>query len=456
MATELNSLMNECVEAFPATSPFAVCLSLALRVYGADTPTELDKSQTCDLFNLVGGCYNGNKGSSSVAACEQLEDLGDHYCESEFVANVWGISLLLLLILWLVLVLTCFRHTSHGALVKKNLRILRTVLLRTILGGFFSLIIIGVLVFVVLYFTHTTPLTIDLASPVGGVSYPFVTPFRENDQFRKFLFQTIRPFGGLLILIVFTQSISMIIIGFVHEKETRMKELLRISGMGSLGYYFSFVLTFIIQFLPLCIALACLTKYGQIFPNQTLSELSFFFMSFLFSYIGFSQCIVGHFKCYSPVFAEGDQRELCLNVLSSKLVEIQKIGAVLGDVESFDASTLVDEEVQVQLEEKIACLLLSGGILALMGDLEPAKKSLDDLLFLYANHEIKHFLRKQKDPYAPPWAMYELAAVHLRKGEKELAKKLLQKAQSLCQNTKNPFSFSHMLNYKCAGALREC
>mmetsp|Transcript_36520 Transcript_36520/g.58880 ORF Transcript_36520/g.58880 Transcript_36520/m.58880 type:complete len:574 (+) Transcript_36520:114-1835(+) len=166
--------------------------------------------------------------------------------------------------------------------------------------------------------------------------------------------------------------------------------------------------------------------------------------------------IFGHFKCYSPVFAEGDQRELCLNVLSSKLVEIQKIGAVLGDVESFDASTLVDEEVQVQLEEKIACLLLSGGILALMGDLEPAKKSLDDLLFLYANHEIKHFLRKQKDPYAPPWAMYELAAVHLRKGEKELAKKLLQKAQSLCQNTKNPFSFSHMLNYKCAGALREC
>mmetsp|Transcript_36523 Transcript_36523/g.58895 ORF Transcript_36523/g.58895 Transcript_36523/m.58895 type:complete len:1553 (+) Transcript_36523:88-4746(+) len=296
MATELNSLMNECVEAFPATSPFAVCLSLALRVYGADTPTELDKSQTCDLFNLVGGCYNGNKGSSSVAACEQLEDLGDHYCESEFVANVWGISLLLLLILWLVLVLTCFRHTSHGALVKKNLRILRTVLLRTILGGFFSLIIIGVLVFVVLYFTHTTPLTIDLASPVGGVSYPFVTPFRENDQFRKFLFQTIRPFGGLLILIVFTQSISMIIIGFVHEKETRMKELLRISGMGSLGYYFSFVLTFIIQFLPLCIALACLTKYGQIFPNQTLSELSFFFMSFLFSYIGFSQCIATFFK----------------------------------------------------------------------------------------------------------------------------------------------------------------
>eukprot|EP00511_Aplanochytrium_stocchinoi_P008781 CAMPEP_0204858642 /NCGR_PEP_ID=MMETSP1347-20130617/22867_1 /ASSEMBLY_ACC=CAM_ASM_000690 /TAXON_ID=215587 /ORGANISM="Aplanochytrium stocchinoi, Strain GSBS06" /LENGTH=70 /DNA_ID=CAMNT_0052006835 /DNA_START=183 /DNA_END=395 /DNA_ORIENTATION=+ len=60
------------------------------------------------------------------------------------------------------------------------------------------------------------------------------------------------------------------------------------------------------------------------------------------------------------------------------------------------------------------------------------------------------------DPYTVPWAYYELGVALMRNGTDDDsvdAKNYLIDAKKFSK--KHEYSFSHMLEYKCTGALRE-
>uniref|UniRef100_A0A7S2R6T9 ABC transporter domain-containing protein n=1 Tax=Mucochytrium quahogii TaxID=96639 RepID=A0A7S2R6T9_9STRA len=251
----------------------------------------VSKERQCWLYGNLNYCYklSGYK----VMACDTLQTFGDAYCENELP---WGWALFGMFALWLVLTLTVYRNSAYGALFRKHMIVYRLQIVRNLSSDLVSVSLALVLVFVVTSFTSTTkfppfPIEFPFGLHENRTSFVIELGLDIPSPMRRCLLQTLRPFGGLIVLIIFTQSISKIIVALVHEKETRMKELLHISGLGSIAYYASYVLSFFVQFFPLVVAISLILYYGGVFSTQSIQSLCLFLYSFLFAYIGFSQCI---------------------------------------------------------------------------------------------------------------------------------------------------------------------
>jgi hypothetical protein len=115
-----------------------------------------------------------------------------------------------------------------------------------------------------------------------------------------------------------------------------------------------------------------------------------------------------------------------------------------------------DIALVVSAEELTCCVLIASNISALMGDLERAELQLEKLSSMCSEQGLLRTLLRSRDPYVIAWAEYELAAVKMRRQQFGTAKTLLERAKKRAQNTRAAFSFQHMLDFKCSGAIKEC
>jgi hypothetical protein len=126
--------------------------------------------------------------------------------------------------------------------------------------------------------------------------------------------------------------------------------------------------------------------------------------------------------------------------------------------EADDAAEPCENDVAlvVSAEELTSCVLIASNISALMGDLARAEQDLEKLSTICSEQGLLRTALRSRDPFCIAWAEYELAAVKMRKQQFGEAKTLLERAKKRAQNTRASFSFNHMLDFKCSGAIKEC
>ena len=223
----------------------------------------------------------------AIPECDDVHKYTDQVCVSDWIKNIPGMVVLVLLLAFAAVSVSCLRHIQFGALVRKNFLVRRHKLTKSILLQLFEASMLGLLVVVVLVFTSYYTQYEDVTTAGRRLTVVYSIP----DNNRSSLFKILIPFGGLIFLIVFTYPIASIVISFVTEKETRMKESLRISGMRDLDFTCSWYLTILVKCLPICVTTAFLVYFGQICPNNSVSESGIFFLCFIFEMIGFSQLL---------------------------------------------------------------------------------------------------------------------------------------------------------------------
>jgi len=232
-------------------------------------------------------------------SCVKLLDSSFNVCSSEWIKNIVGIMIVALLLLAALISSTALRYTSFGALVRKSFLVRRNKIFKSTLLQLFESGLLVMLMFVILRFTGLK--TKYLTQSVNGQEFTLV--YTVPDSLRESLFHLLIPFAGLIFLVVWTYQVAAIIICFVTEKETRMKEVLRISGMTDLQFISSWYLVILVKSLPLAGASAAILHYGQICPNQSITTIGLFFLAFIFEMIGFSQFLTVFFNSSSRLAA---------------------------------------------------------------------------------------------------------------------------------------------------------
>lgn len=253
-------------------------------------------SACCAALNKATSCQLSSN-SSFDAECKTLLDdiVFDVYdCSSPVIPYITLICVVGSFVLLAILGITVFRYTGFGALLKKNFILWKRQFFAVFFSQIFALLLVGILAGVLLGFTSmtTTYYTVEWL----GLTLKFTTP----DTNRKMIYQNLRPFGGLFFLITFTYPLANMTVSLVSEKQTRMKEALRISGMQDWVHISTWVTTFMLKYLILVIGAALLTKYGAVFPNNGIGELSILFLTFVFSMCGLAFLIAVFFNKTRP------------------------------------------------------------------------------------------------------------------------------------------------------------
>jgi len=227
--------------------------------------------------------------------CRRLVDTLTPACTSVWMKNLPGIVAVVLLLSTAVIFCTVLRHSAFGALLRKNFLVRRIKLFKSIALQLVETSILMLVAVAVLYLTE---------SKTESKTYLGITiVYSKPDENRTQLFRLLLPFIGILLVIVFSYPVASIIMSFVMEKETRMKECMRINGMRDLEFTGSWYLTILVKSLPICIFSACLLHFGQIFSNSPVSEILLFFLSFIFEIIGFSQLLTVFFNASARLAA---------------------------------------------------------------------------------------------------------------------------------------------------------
>jgi len=338
-------------------------------------------SLCCSAVDSAVNCQL-SPGSGITENCKELLDdviFKTYECQS-LAKEVLGLILLFgILLLIFVVGVTCMRHYPFGALLRKNMILRRQSFISNILAQAFSVGLLGILAYILLDLTGTVESVVDV--PFLGISFELSTP----DSNRTLIYQNLRPFGGLFILIVFTYAIASMIVSVVAEKETRMNETLRMAGMDDFVLISSWIITFMLQFLPTVLGTSVVTKYGSIFPNQSFREVAFFFTAFLFSMIGFcfllsvffsktrpaavtSICIVYLLLFSSFFFVASDslseQRRgcliapVCLSLGVNTMLDDASLGTGFARAAAFEATNR--DELLLSVDECMRRLVLDG------------------------------------------------------------------------------------------------
>ncbi|KAK2835350.1 hypothetical protein Q5P01_015834 [Channa striata] len=84
----------------------------------------------------------------------------------------------------------------------------------------------------------------------------------------------------LFMTLAWIYSVAMIIKGVVYEKEARLKETMRIMGLGTGTLWFSWFISSIVPFLVSAALLIALLKWGDILPYSSPTVVFFFLMAF--------------------------------------------------------------------------------------------------------------------------------------------------------------------------------
>ncbi|TMW55619.1 hypothetical protein Poli38472_010501 [Pythium oligandrum] len=101
---------------------------------------------------------------------------------------------------------------------------------------------------------------------------------------------------GMFLLISYIKFVSTTTTTMVIEKETRIREVMKIMGLSDLTLLFSWTLTSALLSTPLAFVIAAELKFGNVFPGAEYATLVFLFWSFSMSIVAFSYFITPFFN----------------------------------------------------------------------------------------------------------------------------------------------------------------
>ena len=111
----------------------------------------------------------------------------------------------------------------------------------------------------------------------------FPSPCYKEDQFLYAISRTIPLFMTLAWLF----SVGMIVKGIVYEKETRLKEVMKIMRLGNSMLWTSWFITTFMLLFTAAVILSCILKFGNVLANSNLLLVVLMFVSFVFPTITF-------------------------------------------------------------------------------------------------------------------------------------------------------------------------
>ncbi|GLD96661.1 hypothetical protein PINS_up005344 [Pythium insidiosum] len=100
---------------------------------------------------------------------------------------------------------------------------------------------------------------------------------------------------GMFLLISYIKFVSTTTTTMVIEKETRIREVMKIMGLSDLTLLLSWIVTSALLSTPLAFGIAAELKFGSVFPVAEYSTLVFLFWSFSLSIVAFSYFITPFF-----------------------------------------------------------------------------------------------------------------------------------------------------------------
>ncbi|KAG7395061.1 hypothetical protein PHYBOEH_004258 [Phytophthora boehmeriae] len=101
---------------------------------------------------------------------------------------------------------------------------------------------------------------------------------------------------GLFLLISYIKFVSTTTTTMVIEKETKVREVMKIMGLSNFTLLCSWCLTTALLATPLALIIAAELKYGQVFPMTEYATLVFLFWSLSLSIVSFSYFITPFFN----------------------------------------------------------------------------------------------------------------------------------------------------------------
>uniref|UniRef100_A0AAV1VE52 ABC transporter domain-containing protein n=1 Tax=Peronospora matthiolae TaxID=2874970 RepID=A0AAV1VE52_9STRA len=101
---------------------------------------------------------------------------------------------------------------------------------------------------------------------------------------------------GLFLLVSYMKFVSTTTTTMVSEKETRIREVMKIMGLSNFTLLCSWCLTTAILTTPLSFVIAAELKFGQVFPMTTYATLVFLFWTLSLSIVSFSYFITPFFN----------------------------------------------------------------------------------------------------------------------------------------------------------------
>ncbi|RLN44145.1 hypothetical protein BBO99_00006452 [Phytophthora kernoviae] len=101
---------------------------------------------------------------------------------------------------------------------------------------------------------------------------------------------------GLFLLISYIKFVSTTTTTMVIEKETRIREVMKIMGLSNFTLLCSWCLTTALLATPLALIIAAELKYGQVFPMTEYATLVFLFWALSLSIVSFSYFITPFFN----------------------------------------------------------------------------------------------------------------------------------------------------------------
>eukprot|EP00742_Colponemidia_sp_Colp-10_P004062 GILJ01004335.1.p1 GENE.GILJ01004335.1~~GILJ01004335.1.p1 ORF type:complete len:1795 (+),score=302.12 GILJ01004335.1:677-5386(+) len=105
---------------------------------------------------------------------------------------------------------------------------------------------------------------------------PFPTPKYNSDSFFSYI-ATALP---IFMVIAFLLPVSRLISGIVLEKESKIREGMRMMGLRDFAFYGSWYITYAIIFLIVAIVLTIVSQAGKVFSNSNPAIIFFYFWLF--------------------------------------------------------------------------------------------------------------------------------------------------------------------------------
>jgi ATP-binding cassette subfamily A (ABC1) protein 1 len=111
----------------------------------------------------------------------------------------------------------------------------------------------------------------------------FPSPCYREDRFLYAISRTI----PLFMVLAWLFSVGMIVKSIVYEKETRLKEVMKVMGLGNTIHWISWFITTLVVLFIAAIMLAALLKFGTVLGRSDFGVILFMFISFIFPTITF-------------------------------------------------------------------------------------------------------------------------------------------------------------------------
>eukprot|EP00937_MAST-01D_sp_MAST-1D-sp2_P000217 g217.t1 len=120
----------------------------------------------------------------------------------------------------------------------------------------------------------------------------------ENFQFNTF-YDTIAPVFALFFQVFMIMSTFLVHAALLTEKETKMREMLRIMGVSNEALMASWYLMFVLIYFIFAVVITYFAKHGlkgALLPNSAFSVELVFFFGFFMSIVSWAYCIVPFFS----------------------------------------------------------------------------------------------------------------------------------------------------------------